>query len=244
MAATRTRPGADGPGEDPDVFVTDLLRPGGKPHRHPVRWVKRRAGEWLLREDGTPTVVPRPPVPLRTGQLAAVVVACGQDEETGVRDEALVRLMAETGMHTHEVLDLRVGDVGLTQLCVVVGARARQKERLVPIGPQTARALRTHLARRHDEDPWLWPGGHGGPLSSYELHTALARYAPAAGVHRLDPDALRLTAATRWLAAGGTPGAFVTIAGWRRGDPVDRHTQPESVLNALDQAPKLGLDDY
>ncbi|GAB2927750.1 hypothetical protein GCM10027047_25640 [Rhodococcus aerolatus] len=241
MAITRTGPRRGGPGEDPDVFVTDLLLPGPRRRRGPVRWAREQVSTWVVPER-EPT---RPLVPLRTGQLAALVVACAEHatEGTGRRDEAVIRLMSETGMHTHELLELQVDDVGIAQRCVVVRSGSRRRERLVPIGEHTARVLDAHLQTLAD-DPWLWPGSHGGPMSSYELLALLGSYAKRLGFRRLDADVLRLTAAVRWLQAGGTPGGFVTIAGWRHGDPIDRHTTPASVLNALDQAARLALDDY
>ena len=239
MAITRTGSRAGGPGDDPDVFVTDLLHPGPRQRRSPVRWAREQVSTWVVPE----REAPRPLVPLTTGQLAALVVACTSDEGTGSRDESVIRLMAETGMHTHELLDLQVADVVIAQQCVVVRQGSRRRERLVPIGEHTARVLSDHL-RTLADDPWLWPGSHGGPMSSYELLALLGSYARTLGLRRLDPDVLRLTAATRWLRAGGTPGGFVTVAGWRHGDPIHRSTSPASVLNALDQAASLALDDY
>jgi integrase/recombinase XerD len=57
------------------------------------------------------------------------------------------------------------------------------------------------------------------------------------------PHLLRHTAATRWLAAGGSEGGLLSIAGWKRRDMLDRYTSATSSDRAAAQARTLNLGD-
>lgn len=47
---------------------------------------------------------------------------------------------------------------------------------------------------------------------------------------------LRHTAASRWLAAGGSEGGLMAIAGWRRPDMLDRYAAATRASRAIEEA--------
>jgi integrase/recombinase XerD len=108
----------------------------------------RRFGRWLhaegeLAED--PLAGMRPPkldakvVPvLSDDQLRRLVKACEGKTLRDRRDEALVRLMLETGLRAGEVVALRVEDVDVGGGTLLVRRGKGGAGRLVPFSAQTA----------------------------------------------------------------------------------------------------------
>lgn len=116
------------------------------------------------------------------------------------RDEALVRLMAETGARAAEVLAMQVADVTLAQGTAVVRRGKGGRGRVIPYGPQTTKALDRYIRARRThrlaETPALWLGDRGKSFSYYGLHAALKARAAAAGIDDFRPHRLRHTPPT------------------------------------------------
>ena len=70
-----------------------------------------------------------------------------------------------------------------------------------------------------------------------------AARAALAGIDDFHPHLLRHTAATRWLAAGGSEGGLMAIAGWRQRQMLDRYTAATASERAADEAKRLRLGD-
>jgi integrase len=180
-----------------------------------------------VRSTGTSWSVSRPKLdqkviePLTDDELRALIRACsGLDPLRDRRDEALIRFMAETGCRAGEVAIMRLPDVDLPTGIAIVRRGKGGKGRSVPFGPQTTRAIdryvrarRTHRLAKTDA---LWLGDRGKSFSYDALHKSLALRASMAKVDGFHPHRLRHTAAHRWLAAGGSEGGLMAVAGWTR----------------------------
>ncbi len=83
--------------------------------------------------------------PLTDGQLRSLLKACAGPDMRDRRDEAILRLMLETGIRAGEVVSLAVDDVDLAAGTAVVRRGKGGKERIVPFGPQAARAVDRYL---------------------------------------------------------------------------------------------------
>ncbi len=240
------------------AFVADLLDRGAQPATARSRHLAvRRFGSWLAEEgeiDTDPLVGIRPPRldtkvvdPLTDDQLRALIAACHGTDMRDRRDEALVRLMAETGARAGEVLAMQVRDVTLAQGSAVVRRGKGGRGRVIPFGPQTTKALDRYIRARRThrlaETPALWLGDRGKAFSYYGLHAALKACAAAAGIDDFRPHRLRHTAAHRWLAAGGSEGGLMAVAGWTRPDMLLRYTQARAAERAASEARLLNLGD-
>ena len=75
------------------------------------------------------------------------------------------------------------------------------------------------------------------------LYRTLAKRARVAGIRNFSPHQLRHTAASRWLAAGGSEGGLMAIAGWKRRDMMDRYAAATRASRAVEEARNLGLGD-
>lgn len=216
----------------------------------------RRFSAWLveereLRDD--PLIGSKAPkldakvVPVLTeDHLRALIAACTGPDLRDRRDEAIVRLMTETGMRAGEVVDLRMPDVDLPGGLAIVRRGKGGKGRTVPFGPQTSRSLDRYLRLRRShrlgETLPLWLGDRGKGFTYYGLHAALRFRAEKAGLVGFHPHVLRHTAASRWLAAGGSEGGLMAVAGWSRRDMIDRYTKATAETRAADEARTLQLD--
>ena len=239
-------------------FVADLLDAGAEASTARSRQLAvRRFSAWLQEEgevDTDPLLGLKAPKldtkvteSLTDDELRLLIKACAGKEFRDRRDEAIVRLMAETGMRAGEVCGLTVTDVDLIRGLVTVRRGKGGKGRLAPFGPQTGRAIDRYLRMRRAhllaEVPALWLGDRGKSLEYYGLHKTLKYRAELAGLKGFHPHLLRHTAASRWLAAGGSEGGLMSIAGWATRDMIDRYTRSTASDRAAAEARGLALGD-
>jgi site-specific recombinase XerD len=239
-------------------FVADLLDGGAEPATARSRQLGvRRFSAWLEEEgevDTDPLLGLKAPKldtkvteSLTEAELRRLIKACGGKEFRDRRDEAIVRLMAETGMRAGEVTGLTVADVDLNRGLATVRRGKGGKGRIAPFGDQTARAIDRYLRARRThrlaETETLWLGDRGKNFEYYGLHSALKYRAELAGLVKFHPHLLRHTAASRWLAAGGSEGGLMAVAGWATRDMIDRYTAATASERAAAEARGLGLGD-
>lgn len=225
--------------------------------RHFTRWL---ADEGEIPEDPfarmRPPKVDEPVVPVLTSeQLRALVKACAAPtgEKTGLpalrhlRDEAIVRLLAETGMRASECLHLQVEDIDFTEGVLTIRRGKGGKGRMVSFGPDTTRALdryqRVRALHRLADTPDFWLGDRGRRLAYPGLHWALAQRANAAGIPNFHPHVLRHTATHRWLAAGGSESGAMARHGWSSPDMLQRYGRANRERRAIEEARALNLGD-
>lgn len=153
-------------------FVAGMLDAGLAAGTARVRQLAvRRFTAWLIIEGQLPVdpfwrvkapMVDQPVVePLSDDELRALITACTElggryrpsETVSGERlhhrrDEAMVRLMFETGIRPGEVVALEIGDLDLDTGLVHVRRGKGGISRVVPIGPAAIEALRRYLALR------------------------------------------------------------------------------------------------
>jgi integrase len=245
------------------AFLADLLDQGAEATTARVRQQALRRFSWWLHEE-EPTMFPVDhlagitPVkldskviePLTDDDLKALLKACAGAAMKDRRDAAIVRLMVETGARAGEVAAMRLSDVDLRNGSAIVRRGKGGAGRTVPFGPQTVlaldryiRARRTHKLASTDA---LWLGGQGSvrTFTYYGLHRALNARAKAAGIENFHPHLLRHTAASRWLAAGGSEGGLMAVAGWSGPQMLQRYTKARASERAAEEARKLNLGDW
>jgi site-specific recombinase XerD len=218
----------------------------------------RQFGRWLVAEGELPEDpllgIKPPKIPtkvvhgLSDDQLRALIAACKGNGFTDRRDTALVRLMAETGLRAGEVVALKVADVDVKRGLVWVHRGKGAKGRVAPFGPQTAAALDRYLRARRSHALantaalWLGWGGRRG-FGYFGLNDALRARARRAGIEGFHLHLMRNTAATRWLAKGGSEGGLMAVAGWSSRAMLDRYTAATAAERAADEARGLNLGE-
>ena len=240
-------------------FIANLLDSGQSAATARARLMGlRRFSAWLADEGeipADPLAGIKPPAldrqvaeALTDDRLAALIAACRGKAFIDRRDEAIVRLMAETGLRAGEALGLQLpDDLDLGRGLAVVRRGKGGKGRVVPFGPQTGAALDRYIRARRThrlaDTPALWLGGAGQGCGYHGLDAAIKRRAAAAGIPRFHLHLLRSTAATRWLRAGGSEQGLMAVAGWSSRAMLDRYTGASASERAADEARRLNLGD-
>ncbi len=241
------------------AFIADLLDGGAQPKTAGARLIAlRRFSAWMAEED----IIDRDPLigikqpkvdrkvveALTDEQLLDLIKACSGKGFTDRRDEAIVRLLTETGMRANELIGLQVSDVDLKREFATVRRGKGGKGRIVPFGPKTGQAidryLRARKSHRLAHTDTLWLGADGWRTFSYfGMRHALAARAKSAGIDNFHPHKMRHTAATRWLRAGGSEGGLMAVAGWSNRAMIDRYTGASAAERAATEARGLNLGD-
>jgi site-specific recombinase XerD len=239
------------------AWIAEMLAAGAEGSTAKAR-VKglRRFCAWLVVEGElaeNPLVgVPSPKVDtkvtpaLSEDQLKRLLKACAGRDWRDRRDEAIVRVMLETGARASEVVGLQTADVDLDRELLTIKRGKGGKGRVVPIGAQTVLALDRYLRARRSrglgDGGALWVGA-GGSFGYYGLAGALKARAAAAGIEGFHCHLLRHTFATRWKAAQGSDDGLMAVAGWSSRSMIDRYAGAAAAQRAAEEARALGLGD-
>lgn len=179
--------------------------------------------------------------------LKLLIKACQGPRFTDKRDEAMVRLLAETGLRASELISIRVEDVDRSNEIIRVLGKGN-KERFVRIGPKTAVAITRYLKLRRQHKladlPDLWLGGPcrgRGTFGYSAMWAALRRRARSVGIENFHPHKLRHTFANRWLEANGSETGLMTAAGWTNLKMVQRYTATRAAAHSMAEARSLNL---
>lgn len=194
--------------------------------------------KWLAYEEEIPTdpmarmkppVVPEQPVAvLSPAELKALLATCAGKRFTDRRDMAILRLFIDTGMRLGEIAGLEVDDLDLDVENVAVVTGKGRRTRACPFGAKTAQALDRYLRARarHPRAALkaLWLGERGkGPLTDSGIAQLVRRRSEAAGIGHVHAHQFRHTFSSEWLAAGGTEGDLMRLAGWRSRQMLSRY---------------------
>ena len=209
------------------------LRDGGAApsYIHQHYRVARTFFKWLVSEeeiDKSPAdrlsepIVPPKLVPVITDEdLNKILNCCKGRDFRSRRDNALIRLLADTGCRREEVARMLRSDLDLSAMSAVVLGKGR-KPRAVYFSAQTAETLARYLRARTDEYNALWVGRRG-PLQPRAIHTIVRTRGERAGIPGLFPHMLRHRFASEFLERGGTEGDLMRLAGWSTRDMLDRY---------------------
>lgn len=247
------------------AWVADLLDTGAAAATARARQLAvRRFTTWLAEEGEIPVDpflgVKAPKLdqnvvePLTDEQLRALIAACQPPKDADRaatlrhrRDEAIIRVMLETGARAGEVVAMETGDIDLASGIAVIRRGKGGKGRTVPLGPHAAKAvdryLRLRRTHRLAETDALWLGDRGKRFSYDALHKTLKTRAQTAGIDGFHPHRMRHTAAHRWLAAGGSESGLMAVAGWTRPDMLMRYTKAQASERAAVEARNLNLGE-
>jgi integrase len=215
----------------------------------------KRFAAWLVDEEELPSnPLLRMPSPkqdtkvvpdLTDDEIRLLIKACHGKTFSCRRDEAIVRLMVDTGIRANELVELRCDDLDLMNGTIVVRRGKGGKGRVCPFSPQTATVVDRYLRMRRPHaspgNTQLFTGSHIETFSYWGLARTLRRRAKEAGITGFHVHRLRHTAATRWLRHGGSEGGLMAVAGWSNRQMLDRYTAATASERATAEARKLNL---
>jgi len=151
-------------------------------------------------------------VPLDKSEVDAMIRATHGDRLAAVRDQALIRLLHNTGARVQELIDLELGDLHLDQRLQVRLTGKGRKQRYVPLWTDTAEAIRLYLQRRDQagiQSQVLLLNGRGQRFTRFGIGHLLHKYAtkatrtcPTLADKNVTPHVFRHTTALHLIQAG------------------------------------------
>jgi site-specific recombinase XerD len=156
------------------------------------------------------------PKVISADEVDRVIAACDVTSEYGLREKAVVLLLARLGLRASEVIRLRIEDIDWVRGCVLVRAGKTHRERGLPLSQEVGETLVAYLRRArpastHRELFLRWKPPFGPLCSSTSICTLTQKLLKRAGisVHRPGAHVLRHSLATAMVINGVS---FKTVA--------------------------------
>lgn len=177
-----------------------------------------------------PLVPATPPPVLTLDDLRRLLKTCeGKPDFYHRRDEAILRILIDCGLRRQELAELQLADVAFDTdpPALAITAAKGRKPRTVAMGRATTLALRRYLRARVQwpgaDQPWLWLGKGGKRFGYWGIYDMVRSRAAEAGLDRTYVHLFRHSFASAWLAAGGSEGDLMALAGWSSRTMLDRY---------------------
>lgn len=178
-----------------------------------------------------PPMVPEAPVPvLSEPQMKALLDTCAGRSFVDRRDNAILRLMLDTGLRLAELAGLRLADIDLDERPAVVFVQKAKgrRPRAVPIGARTEQALDRYVRARAKEKraelPALWLGSNGRTgMTDNGIGQVVRKRGREAGIPDLHPHALRHTWAHHARVSGLDDDSMLQLGGWKSRQMLTRY---------------------
>lgn len=215
----------------------------------------RRFCGWLVTEEeiaSNPMATLSPPVPkpkpvpvLSDDELAAVLKTCAGKGFSERRDEALLRLLMDTGIRVSEACGVGLADVDLDQRQVLIHGKG-SKVRMVYPGARTIQALDRYLRVRgthrwaHLDAVFLTQRGR---LSPDGARDRVRLRGEQAGIEGLHPHAFRHLFAHDFLLSGGQERDLMRLAGWSSPEMLSRYGASAADARAKSAAQQMKRGD-
>jgi site-specific recombinase XerD len=202
-----------------------------------------------LRPPRLPRLMPRV---LTLDEIRAVLGTCQRSTFEDRRDNAILRILFDTGARRHEIASLRYNpndpddrDVDLRRgLIRVVGKGG--KDNAIAVSNRTLQAIEDYLrARRkhaHVAEPWLWLGRRGR-LTDSGLAQLVRDRGRRVGILDLHAHDFRHAATHHELAGGMNQADVMSKRGWDSPAMLRRYASTLANERAIEASRRLGLGD-
>jgi integrase/recombinase XerD len=149
---------------------------------------------------------------LEESEMQALLNAVELNSRNGVRDNALLLLLYNTGARVSEIVNLNLADLRLDGAAQVTLLGKGNKYRSCPLWPETVEALQGYLKQRRAKDPaaqQLFLNANGSPITRFGVRHIIGKYAvaaksqcPSIAIKAVNPHTIRHTTAMHLLRAG------------------------------------------
>lgn len=197
-----------------------------------------------VRQPKTPTKL----IPImRDDDTKRVLEACKGTQFVNLRDEAIVRMLYNTGARLSEVANLRVYAVNMDADTIHYRGKG-SKDRRVRFGSRTGRTLSRYLRARARHTgfslPALWLAERGGhALSANGVKLMLRRRGVQGGVSGVHAHRWRHNYAHEWKLAGGDTGDLMLLLGWTSEDMPRHYGASAAAERAQEIQSRIGIGE-
>ena len=149
---------------------------------------------------------------LEENEMQALLDTVELNSRTGVRDNALLLLLYNTGARVSEIVGLKEADLRLHGVAQIKLLGKGNKYRSCPIWDETVEALDDYLKQRTAKDPAekkLFLNANGSPITRFGVRYIILKYAekaknkcPSIASKTVSPHTIRHTTAMHLLRAG------------------------------------------
>ena len=184
---------------------------------------------------------------LSDDKLAALLADCKGKSLVQLRDEAIVRVLVDTGGRLAEITNQDLDSMDMAIDLVRVDGKGA-KQRGIPFGAKTALAL-SRYARVRAKQPaantsafWLKADGTA-PLGIDGIKLMLKRRGARIGLPKLHAHQFRHTFAHNWLVNGGNETDLMRIMGWSTREMVGYYAESAADHRAHEAHRAMALGD-
>ena len=244
-------------GSDPSTYEPAHLRnvildEGRRRGRHHARFLVTAMRAWLrfLTAEGRcrphldqalPTIIKwhlsEVPAHLEVEEIERVIASCDVQTQHGVRDRAILLLLARLGLRAADIVGMRPGDIDWQQGTLRVCGKGR-REVCLPLPQDAGEALLEYLQRARPtadiDRVFLCAQAPYRPFATSMPVADIVRFAlRRAGITRLRSQGahlLRHSAATSMLAAGASLEAIATVLRHRSSETTVQYAKVDQVL--------------
>jgi len=139
-------------------------------------------------------------------EIVLLLESPGKEDESGLRDAAILETLYSTGIRVSELVGLNIGSVDQIGGVIKVLGKGK-KERIVPIGDRALQAVRDYLKKRRlaggKDDRALFFNKNGGRLTDRSVRRIINKYILKTSIQqKISPHTLRHSFATHLLDHG------------------------------------------
>jgi site-specific recombinase XerD len=196
-----------------------------------------------------PKLMPRV---LSMDDLRAILATCAGPSFEDRRDNALIRLLFDTGARRHEIAALRYSatdandrDIDLRKSIVSIVGKGDKPNR-IGFADRTAEAIEDYLRARkrhpHRDLPWLWLGKRG-QLTDSGIAQAIRDRGRRVGIANLHAHDFRHAATHHELVAGMNETDVMAKRGWDSPAMLRRYASTTANERMIEASRRIGLGD-